>query len=304
MKRWLVLVIVPWAVVSCGPAVPARTPPQRAEASAPAVAALAASKFEDAARQAGDVLASDPGNARAAAVRAIGPLVGEHELAGRALERDHRARPLGVAGIEPERRAPAWIALGELAALAVELELEQLAIGLVDPAVAVPVALPAREAQLERELAIAGDHGEVAIDRLEPGEEALPGRAPAGVVEELEPVGLVDDAAQLLEEAVAGGHVGRDHRDRPVRECARHLAPQRAPPDRDHGLAPEAAAPEELRRSSNGRAPPACWVSGKVSSCATVGPEGPSSCWPICLAKVVEAVLHELPGECHERAEP
>jgi hypothetical protein len=73
MKRWLVL--VPWAVVSCGPAVPARTPPQRAEASAPAVAALQASKFEDAARQAGDVLASDPGNARAAAVRAIATYV-------------------------------------------------------------------------------------------------------------------------------------------------------------------------------------------------------------------------------------
>ena len=80
MKQLLVVpVVVPvvvlavvLTVVSCGgPAVPARTPAQRAEASAPAVAALQASKFEDAARQAAGVLASDPGNARAAAVRAI-----------------------------------------------------------------------------------------------------------------------------------------------------------------------------------------------------------------------------------------
>jgi hypothetical protein len=72
MKRLLVLV----AVVSCGgPAAPARTPAQRAEASAAAVAALQASKFDDAARQAADALASDPGNARAAAVRAIATYV-------------------------------------------------------------------------------------------------------------------------------------------------------------------------------------------------------------------------------------
>ena len=46
----------------------------------------------------------------------------------------------------------------------------------------VPVALPARQAQLQRERAIAGDHREVAIDRLELGEEALPGGAPTSVV--------------------------------------------------------------------------------------------------------------------------
>lgn len=72
MKQLLVLV----AVVSCGgPAVPARTPEQRAEASAPAVAALQASKFEDATQKAADALAVDPGNARAAAVRAIATYV-------------------------------------------------------------------------------------------------------------------------------------------------------------------------------------------------------------------------------------
>ncbi|HEX4419122.1 MAG TPA: hypothetical protein VH165_14520 [Kofleriaceae bacterium] len=63
--------LVVLAVVACGPAAPVRTPAQRTEASAPVVAALQASKFDDAARQATAVLASDPGNARAAAVRAI-----------------------------------------------------------------------------------------------------------------------------------------------------------------------------------------------------------------------------------------
>jgi hypothetical protein len=68
MKRLLVAL----AVMACGgPAAPVRTPAQRAAASASAVAALQASKFEDAARQATSVLAGDPGNSRAAAVRAI-----------------------------------------------------------------------------------------------------------------------------------------------------------------------------------------------------------------------------------------
>lgn len=72
MQRFLVLLVL----VSCGgPTVPARTPAERAEASAAAVTALAASKFEDAAQQAGSVLGSDPGNARAAAVRAIATYV-------------------------------------------------------------------------------------------------------------------------------------------------------------------------------------------------------------------------------------
>ena len=71
-----IFVVLALAVVSCGgPEVPARTPQQRAEASAAAVAALQASKFEDAAQQSGSVLASDPGNARAAAVRAVATYV-------------------------------------------------------------------------------------------------------------------------------------------------------------------------------------------------------------------------------------
>ena len=77
MKRLLVLAVL----ISCGPAVPARTPEQRAEASAAATAALQASRFEDAVQQATTVLASDPGNARAAAVRAIASYV----LAGHGL---------------------------------------------------------------------------------------------------------------------------------------------------------------------------------------------------------------------------
>ncbi|HEU4726968.1 MAG TPA: hypothetical protein VFT22_03745 [Kofleriaceae bacterium] len=39
-------------MTSCGPAVPVRTPAQRASASAASVTALRASKFDDAARQA------------------------------------------------------------------------------------------------------------------------------------------------------------------------------------------------------------------------------------------------------------
>jgi hypothetical protein len=59
-------------IAACGgPAVPARSPSQRAEDSAPAVAALHASKFEEAGAAAAAVLARDPRNARAAAVRAL-----------------------------------------------------------------------------------------------------------------------------------------------------------------------------------------------------------------------------------------
>jgi hypothetical protein len=71
MNRFLVLL----ALAACGPATPARSPAQRAEASAAAVAALQASKFDDAIQQATAVLAADPGNARAAAVRATASYV-------------------------------------------------------------------------------------------------------------------------------------------------------------------------------------------------------------------------------------
>ncbi|HET7506629.1 MAG TPA: hypothetical protein VFK02_36665 [Kofleriaceae bacterium] len=67
MRRLLVIL----AVTSCGPAAPVRTPAQRVSASAASVTALQASKFDDAVHQANAVLTSDPGNARAAAVRAI-----------------------------------------------------------------------------------------------------------------------------------------------------------------------------------------------------------------------------------------
>ncbi|HKA87418.1 MAG TPA: hypothetical protein VKE22_07110, partial [Haliangiales bacterium] len=53
------------------PATPARSPAQRADDSAGAIAALRGSRFDDAAREATTVLARDPGNAQAAAVRAI-----------------------------------------------------------------------------------------------------------------------------------------------------------------------------------------------------------------------------------------
>jgi hypothetical protein len=71
MNRFLVLL----ALAACGPATPARSPAQRAEASAAAVAALQASKFDDAIQQATAVLAADPGNSRAAAVRATASYV-------------------------------------------------------------------------------------------------------------------------------------------------------------------------------------------------------------------------------------
>jgi hypothetical protein len=59
-------------LASCGgPSAPARTPGQRAEDSAPAVAALQASKFDEAGAAAASILARDPQNSRAAAVRAL-----------------------------------------------------------------------------------------------------------------------------------------------------------------------------------------------------------------------------------------
>ncbi len=64
------------ATLACSSSPPARTPQQRADATASVVAALQASQFDDAARQAGAVLAADPGNARAAAARAIASYVG------------------------------------------------------------------------------------------------------------------------------------------------------------------------------------------------------------------------------------
>ena len=72
-------------LLSCGsPAAPVRTPEQLAAANAAAavaVTALQASQFEDAVKDAAGVLASDPHNARAAAVRAIATYV----LAGHGL---------------------------------------------------------------------------------------------------------------------------------------------------------------------------------------------------------------------------
>jgi len=66
--RALALIVL----VACGaPDVPLRPPAEQARDSAAAVAALQASKFEDAHREATMVLARDPRNARAAAVRAI-----------------------------------------------------------------------------------------------------------------------------------------------------------------------------------------------------------------------------------------
>ncbi|MEO7734377.1 MAG: hypothetical protein ABIY55_25700 [Kofleriaceae bacterium] len=79
MKRTLVLCAV---VIGCG-GPPARTPAQRSVDSAPAVAALQASRFEDATRTATSVLTADPHNAKAAAVRAIASyVVAGHELVG------------------------------------------------------------------------------------------------------------------------------------------------------------------------------------------------------------------------------
>src|SRR5437763_301028 len=81
----------------------------------------------------------------------LGPVVREDELGGRTLEREHRARPVGVAAIEAKRRPAARVALRELLAVVVDFDLEQPAVAIVDAAVVVPVVLPACDAQLERE---------------------------------------------------------------------------------------------------------------------------------------------------------
>lgn len=70
MRHIVIAVVV--VLAGCGgTAPPARSPAERALGDAPLVAMLQASRFEDASRAAGDVLARDPGDARAAAVRAI-----------------------------------------------------------------------------------------------------------------------------------------------------------------------------------------------------------------------------------------
>jgi len=81
MKRLLVVLVV----AACGgPDTPARSPRDRAADSAAAVAALQASKFEDAQREAGLVLARDPRSSQAAAVRAIAT----YQLAGHGLVKE------------------------------------------------------------------------------------------------------------------------------------------------------------------------------------------------------------------------
>jgi hypothetical protein len=79
MKRLLVLL----AIAGCGGPDPAAKPPlqQRTDASAPAVTALVTSKFANAVEQANAVLARDPRDSRAAAVRAIAT----YQIAGHAL---------------------------------------------------------------------------------------------------------------------------------------------------------------------------------------------------------------------------
>jgi hypothetical protein len=102
MKRLLVLVVL----LSCGGSeVTVRTPQQLASANAEAAAAVDAlqtSKFEDAVQKATDVLARDPRNARAAAVRAIASYVlaghGLIEALGGILEKAERLEFFDHAG--------------------------------------------------------------------------------------------------------------------------------------------------------------------------------------------------------------
>jgi hypothetical protein len=71
-NRWAVInpcVVVMWLLAACGQPEP-RAPKPDDDAS-PIVAALRAGKFDDALRASTDVLARDPGNAQASAVRAI-----------------------------------------------------------------------------------------------------------------------------------------------------------------------------------------------------------------------------------------
>ena len=72
------------------------------------------------------------------------------------LKRDHRARPQHITSIEAIRRSPPRIVGGKLAAAAVEFELEQFSIAVVDAPVAIPVVLDACQAQLECEARIGG----------------------------------------------------------------------------------------------------------------------------------------------------
>src|SRR5256885_13060032 len=86
----------------------------------------------------------------------LGPAVRENELRGCALKREHCASPVGVAAVEAKRWPAARIAFGKLLAVLVDLDLEQPAVAIIDAAVVVPVVLPARGAQLEREVRVVG----------------------------------------------------------------------------------------------------------------------------------------------------
>lgn len=78
MKRCAVILTI---LAACGGEPAVRTPEQRAEDTAPSLVALRDARFTDARRLATSVLATDPRNARAAAVRAIA----RYEHAGDAL---------------------------------------------------------------------------------------------------------------------------------------------------------------------------------------------------------------------------
>jgi hypothetical protein len=103
----LVLLLLACAVAACGPKPPARSPAEREADSAPAVAALQAARFAEAAQLAGTALTRDPRNARAAAVRAVAA----YQAAGSQL-RDDFVRLLdgsdGLRGLDHQEGRAMW----------------------------------------------------------------------------------------------------------------------------------------------------------------------------------------------------
>jgi hypothetical protein len=111
-------------------------------------------------------------------------------------------------------RATPRVAVRELAALAVELELEHLLVAFVEPAVEVEVVLPTREADFERERRIGGGDLEIQVDDFELVEKFLPRGSTSLLIEELEALALIDHLAELDDERLDGLIVFRDRVDR------------------------------------------------------------------------------------------
>ncbi|MBK8180987.1 MAG: hypothetical protein IPK67_19280 [Planctomycetes bacterium] len=105
----------------------------------------------------GDVPAAGGGEAD------LGPVVREEDVQRCPLKGDERARPGDVAVVEAERGFAPRVVLRDGIAALVLLDLEQHSIAVVDATVAVPVDLPASQAELQSDAGSPRRDGEVLL---------------------------------------------------------------------------------------------------------------------------------------------